>query len=166
MSFIKDIARIQKAIEESFNEAISVPAFRPHMQKAANLIRIRTRLGSGVKSVGGTKQALKPLADSTKENRKRLKIQGKLSSLTSPGKSNLTMTGQMLESLKGDAVSRGKGIIRLTGTRPEGLSNEKLGEYVSEARPFMNLTKSELKEIVDDIRKDALQRVRRALTRR
>lgn len=172
MSFIKDIARIKKLILEAENDAFSIPNMRGLAQEAAEEIKTRTRLGYGVSKHEGPKAPLASLADSTKDNRKRMKIRGELSGATTVGKSNLTATGQMLDSIKGDAVSRGKAIVKLTGTRDgENLSNEKLGEYMEEGssnrpkRPFMRLSDLQLKRITENLARDIVSRIKRGLTK-
>jgi hypothetical protein len=74
-------------------------------QEAVKKIKLRTKLGQGVREFGGNPFKFEPLMSaknnmtgkpSTVEARKRMTD---LSPETSPGKSNLTMTGQMLNSI-------------------------------------------------------------------
>lgn len=63
--------------------------------EAAQLIKKRTRLGYGVSEVGGTKEKLEPLSEPYKKQRK-----GKISGPTTPAKSNLTYSGELLDDLQ------------------------------------------------------------------
>jgi hypothetical protein len=114
------------------------------------IIRVRTRLGKGVKDGKATR--LKALKSSTKKHRERYK--GELSPETSPSRSGLTATGQMLESIAGK-ISKATGSLRviflITGKRTKELSgssptstNDDIARYAREkGRPFFNLTDSE-----------------------
>lgn len=170
-SFLKQIANIQAAIKDAVEDGIGIPAMRKIAKDAAEEIKLRTRLGYGVTRGGAPKQPLKPLASSTIENRKRAKIAGRLSQLTTPTRSNLTETGQMLDSLVGDSPAAGKAIVRLKGTREGGLSNEKLAGFHQSgtgnmpARPFLALTDLQIKRITDSLRQDLIKRVNKSLTK-
>lgn len=110
---------------------------------AAERLVKRTRLGRGVAEPEGESFPLKPLSDGYKEARKKNK--GDLSELTSPGKSNLTRTSQMLSSIKALKPNRGTIKIAPTGKRSESnLTNEDVAGYVSRERPFLNLSKPEV----------------------
>lgn len=171
LAFKDDVERIKSLILVATKEAVSVKNMHNIAQAAANDIKLRTRLGSGVSEAGGKKEPLAKLAPSTIASRKSKKRTGKLSSLTTPGKSNLTDTGQMLDSLTGKGVSDGIGRISLAGTRRDGQTNTKVGEYAEDGsstrpkRPFLNLTDLQFKRIQDDLRLDVVARVKKALTK-
>lgn len=111
----------------------------------AEIIRVRTRLGYGVSRQGSKRTKLKPLSDMYKAYRRQNRR--RLSPETSPNKSNLTFTGQLLDSLTFKA-GRGKLRVEPSGRRRGGLTNLKLAEHVTDqGRPFLNLSDNELKQI-------------------
>jgi hypothetical protein len=71
----------------------------------------------------------------------RRKYQGARGELFKPAKSNLTLTGQMLESLRERANQRQQRInINLVGNRDDGKSKDEVAKYVAEnGRPFLGL---------------------------
>jgi hypothetical protein len=112
----------------------------------AEIIKVRTRLGYGVSRQGGKREELNSL--SKKYTRYRRKNRRLLSSSTRPNKSNLTFTGQMLDSITFKA-GRGKLRVEPSGRRRDGLTNLKLAEHVTDkGRPFFLLSDNELKQIV------------------
>lgn len=126
---------------------------------AKDMVVERTSKGFGVKVKEGPKERLKGLSESYKKQRRRLKKQGKLATETTPNKSNLTKSRQMLDSVAAKAS---------TGQATVYLNNDKAGkkaEYqASEGREFMNLSKSEVnkikkfieEKIISDIKKKGL----------
>ncbi len=84
----------------------------------------------------------------------------RLSDATSPTKSNLTLTGQMLDSLTARA-SEGSVSIKASGSRNDGKTNEDVAGYAEDGgRRFLDLAKGDLNQlrvllsnIVDDILK-------------
>jgi hypothetical protein len=106
-------------------------------------LRIRTRLGYGVNEAGGQKSRLKPLTARYIEYRKVFKG---LSSETRPGKSNLTLTGSMLDSLKVTSVGTNSLTIEPTGTDRKGVSNtNKAAWQQKQGRNFLSLSRQEIK---------------------
>lgn len=113
------------------------------------VIKLRTRQ-EGI----GTKGKLKDLADSTQLFRAR--NSKRLSQDTSPSTSNLTATGQLLDSVKGEAQGdrvkislKGKRKKELSGNKSQ-LSNDQVGEYVREGgREFLKLSPEEKQEAID-----------------
>lgn len=123
----------QKLINRSFFKSVS--------KDIREEIQDRVQRGYGVEEHGKSKQKLKRLATSTKIRRKHLKIKGKLSSKTSPTKSNQIETGKMLESLK-ESANRYGFDIEVRGNR------KKVYEYQEEGgRPWLYLTKEEEKTL-------------------
>lgn len=119
-------------------------------------IEKRTRLGKGV-SEGGELEKLKPLSEKYVKFRK-----GKVSGLTSPKKSNLTFTGQMLSAIKG--VRNGTLFtFFFTGKRDDGKSNAEIAQYAREkGRPFFNLSNSErngLQRKISKIIKESIKKL-------
>lgn len=112
---------------------------------AVEMIRTRTRLGKGVPELGAAQQSLDKLETQTKTNRRNMKKRGTLSGQTTPAKSNLTATGEMLDSIK-FVVEAGKIEVYIAGQR-----NRQVAEYVGEQRPFFTLSKAEVSRLADVI---------------
>lgn len=171
MGIKEELAKIQAAITAAVNDAIAPTQMKRIAGLAEDEIRVRTRLGKGVATPNGPQGAFAPLKPSTIESRKRAKIRGDLSNESSPSKSNLTSTGEMLDSLRGTATGKGKAVVKPTGTRDSGLTNEKLASFHERGtpkmrkRPFMNLSSLQVDRITDEVRRDVLARVKKALTK-
>ena len=114
---------------------------------AAEVIKKRTRLGFGASKDLGNREKLNSL--SKLYIKKRATFRG-LSSLTRPSKSNLTLTGQMLNSITIISKNEKSIVIGPKGRRQgERLTNDKLAEYVAEnGRPFMHLTEADFRQVV------------------
>ena len=120
-------------------------------------VRNRTQRGYGVAENNGKQQRLKPLKPATKAIRKGLAGKGQLSPNTSPGKSNLTRSGKMLNNINYTA-SENKVVVSVKGAQKIKAMD------VSKERPFMNLSKTEInavtktvkEAIVNDIKKKGL----------
>lgn len=122
-------------------------------KKAETMVKERTRKGFGVEKDNGPKTNLKGLSESYKKQRRRLSRQGKLSGETTPGKSNLTKSGKMIDSVTSSA-SRNEALIYIADSK----SKEKAKHQSEDGRTFMNLSKTEnnelLKIVEDAIKKD------------
>lgn len=127
--------------------------------EARQMIKSRTRNGYGVVEDNAPATRLPGLSESYKKQRKRLARQGKLSPDTTPNKSNMTKTGELLDtmvvSVKGDTVT----------VSPNGKKNAKKAKYNAEkGRVVYNLSKKEnqaIRRIVNekiktDIKKQGL----------
>lgn len=130
---------------------------------AKDLIYKRVKSGKGVTSDTSpiaNPKPFKKLSPSYKKQRRsgRLLKEGKH---FSPTKSNLTLSGQLLEALDIKYMAKGFKIEIAAGvrspvwknTKSRRLSNRTLAEYVSEDRPFLNLTKSEKRVILMEAKK-------------
>lgn len=115
----------------------------------------RTRLGSGVKGNGESKQKLAPTAESTKKSKRRRR--GELSSLTSPTKSNLTDTGQMLDSVAVTQVDNNSFTIGFDNTEAqekaefahEGSNNRPKREFMFVSKREFQRHLRRVKDILD-----------------
>ena len=85
----------------------------------------------------------------------------KLSPETSPGKSNLTQTGDMLDDITAN-VTASNDKINITIGFNSAKERKKAG-YVSEDRPFMSLTKDEQKQLADATEKIAYEEALKAI---
>lgn len=114
-------------------------------QLAVDLIVKRTRLGFGVKKNGGKRFRLASLTEGYVKQRKK----GGLSSFTRPKKSNLTRTGQMLESVKILKLSRGVITVGPQGKRNDGKSNDDIAIWNAKrkGRSFIYISDNEYNQL-------------------
>lgn len=127
------------------------------------MVEKRTKLGYGSKD--GTKKKLTPLSPPYKKYRKNLKNpkeskaknKPNLSGNTSPSKSNLTLTGKMLEDMKEDS-SIGKVIVDFKSD----FSREKAEWNTEKGRAFMELTKQEEKRVAKKVQEIADNIIRKS----
>lgn len=158
----KQFKRFQDALESVIKELSGRKSLNKIGKLGVKLIRTRTKLGKGVDRTGGTARALKPLKRSYIEQRKRDRAKGKLHRSTSPSKSNLTRTDQMLNSL--DFQIRGNSIdIEPSDDRrsDSDLTNQEVADFVeSQGRKFLNLSGNEIKQIIQSVRKDLIRLVK------
>lgn len=157
---LRELEKKLKKIEEEFGKGNLA---RDTGDFVAERIKRRTRLGRGLKG------SLKPLSQSYKDTRRgkvaffthpagvvvpyKPDSRPRLSPNTSPGKSNLTFTGQMLDAIKVISVSIGKVTVGFDPRRSGDLTNKKVAEFVSKDRPFFGLTREEeagLKKFISD----------------
>lgn len=152
-----------KEFEKSFNQALNTATNNINMLRmgdfAADLIRKRTRLGYGVDQEGGNKKKLAPLSKNYVKARKNKRISG----ATSPNKSNLTLTGEMLDDIQTIKASAGSATIGFKDSKNRdkaGYNTE--GSKNRPPRPFFNLSKQEylqLKDYVETILNKLLQKL-------
>lgn len=159
MSDFDKLKQLGIDIENAIKRALSWPQLDPIARETAKDIKIRTRLGYGVSSTGAEREPLKKLSDSYKDQRKADSKRGELSDETAPSKSNLTRTGQMLDSLYGVARRDGEIEIDFKAGRSDGESNKAIAKKVAdEGRPFINLSNRELERLnqrlVDTLKKN------------
>lgn len=141
-----------EAIRKRYSGRVRIATQKAAREMALYIVEVvkaRTRfLGEG------TAGKLKPLKQSTKKNRERYKEN--LSQDTSPGESNLTGTGQLLDALRGRAgagkvtvdIKPGKRKGELSGGRST-LSNQEVRKYVEEDREFLKLSEQEKKDATE-----------------
>lgn len=133
--------------------------------EAIDIVVARTRKGFGVKRTGGNRKKLKKLPPRYIEFRKRNRR--KLSRFARPTKSNLTFTGQMLESVKIIKSTDGRFEIGPSGRRNDGKRNADVGRWVTQqGRPFMNLGRAEISSLQRFLREEMDQRIKRSGLRR
>jgi hypothetical protein len=135
----------QLNLEHLVKNVVTSQLLQTLAERAVEMVRTRTRLGYGVsgETFGGAQQKLEKLAKSTVDKRRRLSKQGRLSGQTTPARSNLTETGELLDSIQ----------FRIRGPRVEvfigGGRNQQVASYVSDARPFFTLSQSEVSRLAD-----------------
>jgi hypothetical protein len=166
--FAKKVSRAVKEIKKPAN-------MKKFGDEAAEIIRRRTRLGYGAKE-NAEREKLKPLSDSYKAQRAgkiafatgphgvypyKPEQKPNLHPHTTPTRSNLTNTGQMLDSLGSTKVKEGSVTVDVQGQRKDGLSNKQVAEYVSlQGREFNNLTPKEQRQIEQIIEREIKKIVR------
>jgi hypothetical protein len=135
-------------------------------------IKFQTRRGNSIPG----KSKLKPLTSKWIEKRRSIDEAQNTGQAFSPRRSNLTASGQLLESLKHKIVGAGKVIVDATGsripyfytTKRKGIqqrkkkhepTNEELAEYVAEqGRPFLGIRDA----IRDRIKRQVVAFIRRS----
>lgn len=118
-------------------------------KELAQTVKTRTRKGFGVDQPGGRSKRLTKLSKPYKKERKGLQSRGKLSSETSPAKSNLTKTGELLDSIKGSG-KKNEARIYIDGRN----NVKKVRDQAQAGREFMNLNKAEIKDAIDILEKE------------
>lgn len=142
-----DLTKILKKITDSFKDAVNPRTLKDLANEAIRLIVVRTRLGYGVKRELGSRAKLKSLSDRYVSY--RLKNPRKLSTLTTARRSNLTFSGQMLDSMKVIRSQRGQVVIGPSGRRNDGHNNADIARWVTEqGRPFNNLSELEFNQLL------------------
>jgi hypothetical protein len=164
MSAHQNLSSYVKKLITELNKYISHANLKNIGDFASGLIRVRTRLGYGVDSEGGERQRLEPLTPRYILKRKLARKSGKLYEETSPTKSNLTFTGQMLNSIGVIKIAQNKVVIGPHGYRDDGLSNEEVANRVSKKRPFNFLTSKEEDQVSRFAGNDFKSFVKRQLT--
>ena len=110
-------------------------------EKTTKRVHDRIKKGYGVKRDGAQEERLKPLAGSYVEQRKRMSLHPS----TSPSKSNLTQTGEMLGDLTYEVA-----IGHLTIKYKTAESKTK-AKHVSKKRPHMHLSADEIEDFAEDL---------------
>lgn len=145
------INTINKSLNKSFMESVGKIL-------AEDIVR-RTRLGYGVKKSNDPRVKLKPLSSKYIEFRK--KRSRDLYNLTSTKRSNLTFTGQLLNSLTSKSDRNGKITLFFKGKHKnlDGslMDNGLLANYVSKDRPFFGPTDRELQRLKTNIKNQILK---------
>lgn len=160
----KTFNALKISLDSRIKLAVSPLYMIKYGNKAAELVKNRTRLGYGVPKEGAPRELLAALEPSYVAQRKgevaffktkdgelrayKPKSPPVLSSATTPAKSNLTKTGQMLNNIGIEDVSTGRVSLEIKGDRTDSdLTNAEVAGFVSEKRPFFNLSNTELKQI-------------------
>lgn len=137
---------ITKIAEKALNEMTSKKNLRIVGEEAKSLIQKRTRLGGSVKQNLGTRSRLKPLSEDYKKTRKRKRSD--LDRTTSPARSNLTYSGQMLREI---GVKIRNGSILLRFIHP--FAKQKAKWVQDQGREFFFISKPEFRQLQNLMRK-------------
>ena len=144
----KALKEILEQTEKKLKQGLNRTFLKKLAADIANGIKTRTRLGKGVQFDGGKQEKLKPLKKSYIEQRGKDKKKGDLSPNTGVANSNLTRTGQLLDSIV--SAIRGNNIIKISfrERRDDGKKNIKIVDYQEDQnRPFFYLSKPEQRNI-------------------
>lgn len=146
------IKQITARINQSLKDAAKAENMIPTAQFAIDTIVKRARLGYGVAEDEGEKFKFPSLSPSYQKFRS--KFHG-LSDTTSPSKSNITLTGQLLDSVQIITKRDGEIVMGPAGVRRDGkLSNKTLAGYPADkGRPFMFISKLEYQQVLRFYRK-------------
>lgn len=165
----QQIKKLENRIITNIRRALSRKELTELARLAIEQIRKRTRSGFGVPEARGNVVRLKSLSRAYVEYRKISKARGKLSSETTPGKSNLTFTGSLLDSLIVREVDVGKQKIFINANRKRrkgGVTNEQVAEFVAaQGRAFLNLSRNEVTKISRAYKNSLLNSVKRNFER-
>lgn len=174
MSFKVEIGDIEKNISDRLNKSVEISIDNDLVEMIVEQVRKRTRLGFGVDDMGNQVK-LKPLSESYRQQRRgniafytdengvvipyEPLAPPIISPRTTPAKSNLTMTGQLLDSLKGE-VNNNQIVIKPTGIRNDGYTNREIAEFVEEqGRQFLGLTRGEKNELIRELKNRVLKQL-------
>lgn len=151
MTVAQDLEKFQKKFQKKLGRNLTKSEVSGLGKLAIDIIVKRTRRGFGVKKDGGNVRKLKSLKKSYVAQRRRLA--SKLSRFTSPNKSNLTFTSQMLSSIKVVKTVKTKtgvvSVISPKGSHSGGQTNEEVAVFASLSRPFFHLAKKEKRELIE-----------------
>lgn len=147
------LAKMVDRLKAGLAKSVSKEQMRKLGEEATRLIVKRTRLGYGVQKEGGERFPLSSI--SWTDRYKKLRKTFPLDETTRPRKSNLTLTGQMLRSIKVIKIDGKSVTIAPTGWRSEkGLDNETVAAgNAKRGRVFLNLSANEYAQIARVYRK-------------
>jgi len=152
--------QVKEVLKGKLEKAISTQISLEYTNVLKERIKKRTRLGIGVDPKTGNSERLKPIQDRYKKVRKK---SPRLSSQTTASRSNLTATGQMINSLTSVKIKLQDGIkfvftvgdkrgIGLDG-KPSKIGNKKLVDYQEkQGRKWLGFTKPQINQISREIR--------------
>ena len=153
--------QVEKALRSKVDKAIVQGFGERYADTLKERIVKRTRLGVGI-GTNRNSEKLKPLQDDYKKVRRDNKI--RLASTTKPARSNVTATGQLLNSLTTVKIKIENGVkylITVSDRRgrdlsgnPSKIGNKRLVTYLErQGRKFLGFTKPQINEITRDIRR-------------
>ena len=145
MSIRREINQFTRRLDKQVKGSINNRVLKEIGRLATDIIKKRTRNGFGVAQPGRNARRLKGLSAGYVAFRK---ASSRLNSgLTTPGKSNLTFTGALLDSLRVVRVDKSRREININANnrrRPGGVTNKDVAEFVTDqGRAFLNLSRRE-----------------------
>lgn len=158
----KDLKKIGKFLDSLNNTVYTQRFFKSTGQQASDAIYRRVKSGFGVDNDTKDKprrKKLKPLSPSYINQRRRKGVRGEFGS---PSRSNLTNTGQMLDSFKVKVSSNGFQVTIPNSARRDSKSNRQIANFVRRVRPFFALTGAEIR-IIKKVIRDEVTKVFRKI---
>lgn len=147
-----DFKKAFKNLENIVKGISSKDSLKEIGEEVVSMVKKRTQLGYGVAESGADKKKLEPLEPSTVKSRKTKQLSG----MTAPKKSNLTETGDMLDDIKVTKSSKGELEIGFGSDFSQKKANWNTNPTKHpNKRPFMNLSKAEIKRVTDKIKEIA-----------
>jgi len=165
----KSLKNVEDNIRKSFEKVIrNQTLMRELSDTIIKDIQVQTRMGKSIP----LEQKMASITNEWKDRRKT--ITSEKHQAFSPGRSNLTVSGQLLNSLQSFFVSAGKFVIRATGIHQQytykkkngetsqignRVENERLARYVAEqGRPFIGVRK----ELIPRLKRIIIGYIRRS----
>ncbi|BAQ92884.1 Phage virion morphogenesis family like protein [uncultured Mediterranean phage uvMED] len=148
---------LPSSLQKSIKKAVKKTPFDDLGQAIADDIKERTQQGKGVDDNGDLFN-LAPLSDAYVKKREKLNLSPLTSSKGFSGRSNLTQTGKMLDSLKvtytedGFSIEPGARFVSIT----LGLQTGNLGKKRGPKRTFMGFSNDDINFLTEEI-EDHLQ---------
>jgi hypothetical protein len=158
----KPISQLGKDLEKFLLNVVTKDMKKMFAERAADIIYKRTKSGKGLTrnavSVGNNSlKAIEPLSPGYIEYRKR-RILGPYAS---PKRSNLTFSGELLESIVVKMLGNNVVVAIDSGKHHSGISLEELARRVSDkGRPFFGLADSEVKILEGFVKRTIRDRIR------
>lgn len=159
----RSLTRFKATLRDLQTTSLRKKDLSPIATELTETVYNRIKSGFGVTSDASARSKgvrLKALSQSYIEQRRRTGVGGDQGT---PNRSNLTYSGQLLDSLR--AIARpGEILLEIENTRRrEGKTNRQVARYVREERPFLAMTKKEAAIVDRGVRARILARIRAAL---
>lgn len=133
---------LKTALDSAKKELLSPTSLQSMADDLAEQIKIRTRLGDGLDKDRGEPSKLRPLSKNYIETRKG----SELSPMTAAKKSNLTFTGEMLDSI----IAKISGsIVTITFSNQD--SKDKARWNTEKGRPFMAISRVQIQRLTNSL---------------
>jgi len=158
--------RMEKAIDKGVDNMKTRKVSLSIFTRLALDIRRRTRLGYGCRKWGSPRGKFIELSTKYKNARKKRKT--KIGSIlnrskTGPSKSNLTLTGKMIDAFRAFFDTHGVFRLDFIENRSDGKTNSEVASYHEGKgrvlRPFINPSKQEVKRFKQDVRKNVKKQI-------
>jgi hypothetical protein len=145
-------SNLTKEIKSRIESSFSRDVMRAVAEDTAQRIRARTRLGKGVDRSGADPTPLKKRMGNPAYEKKRARSPFLDRSKTSPGRSNLTFTGQLLDAIYGASINARQFFISIKENRNDGVLNSDIVEgQKKQGRSFFYFSRAEIKGIYNKI---------------
>lgn len=159
------LGKFIKKIEKLIDKDVTSPEMLRRLGKEVSArITLRTRLGYGVDSNNYPKQSLKSMRRHSPAYAKfRADNPGELSSLTAPGKHNLTLTGQMLSDIRTISIDAGRKKVEIGFL--DDFSKLKADVNSKRGWRFMHLSDVEIKAVNNFYKREVAKLVKESKSR-